>query len=426
MCTFFADAQLTDFSVGLQQDRESSLYPTKAKFHTLSTERKELRYRIKDVDTGVHIAMIAPEQTPVPTRLGGSVEICIYGIARRLAEQHPVTIISRRYPGYENVTRSGNLTIIRVPSGSPNRYLSAVLKAVKKTHFDFIQVDNRPRYAAAIKKLCPETPVSLFLHSLTFVTPPQTTLLSTQTYLSKLDVIIANSRSLKKELGRLYPQLSHKIKKVLLGADLSRFRPPTGEEAMSLKRKYRLHGSFNVLFVGRLIPRKGLPVLINAMRKVRRAIPKSRLVIAGGQQKKGYAVSLKRQAKKAGVAATFLGSIPHRRLHRIYWLGDCCVCPSQKHEAFGLVNVEAMASGVPVIASSIGGIKEIIRNGHNGVLVKQIHNSEQFAKQIIKLAQNKSLAEKLAKQARADALKQYSWSSTAHALENIYTNMMNK
>jgi spore coat protein SA len=371
----------------------------------------------------VHIAMIAPEQIPIPTRRGGSVEICMYAIASKLADEHRVTIISKQHPGYESVTRSGNLTIIRVPSGSRRRYLASVLKAVKKRRFDWIQVDNRPGYAAAIKKLCPKTPISLFLHSLTFVSPPMT---STDVYLSKVDVIIVNSQSLKKELSRLYPKHRHKIKKVMLGVDLSRFRSPNAEEAASIKNEYQLSDSFNVLFVGRLIPRKGIPVLIKAMSKVRRTLPNSRLLIIGGAQRKDYTALLKQKAKRAGVPTTFLGPIPHHRLHRFYWLGDCFVCPSQEHEAFGLVNVEAMASGVPVIASSIGGIKEVITNGYNGLLVQQIDRPEQFAEVIIKLAQDSVMAESLIQQAKTDVLKKYNWGEAAHGLLKIYSSKLNE
>jgi spore coat protein SA len=263
----------------------------------------------------------------------------------------------------------------------------------------------------------------LFLHSLTFVSPP---MISTDVYLSKVDVIITNSQSLKNEISRLYPKQSHKIKTVMLGVDLSRFRSPNAEEATSIKSKYKLSDSFNVLFVGRLIPRKGIPVLIKAMSKVRRSLPNSRLLIVGGEQRKGYTALLKQKAKRAGVPTTFLGPIPHHELHRIYWLGDCFVCPSQKHEAFGLVNVEAMASGVPVVASSIGGIKEVITNGYNGLLVQQIDHPEQFAEVIMKVAQDSVMAESLIQQARKDVLKKYNWGEAAHGLLDIYSSKLNE
>ena len=116
----------------------------------------------------------------------------------------------------------------------------------------------------------------------------------------------------------------------------------------------------------------------------------------------------------------YIGKIPHAKIHKLYHLADCFVCPSQKHEAFGLVNIEAMASGVPVIASRNGGIQEIVNHGHNGYLVTQYHRPEGFADYLLKLAQNKRLRENLANSGRADVLQQFTWNQTAAKLSALY------
>ncbi|SEC64067.1 glycosyltransferase family 4 protein [Paenibacillus sp. GP183] len=368
----------------------------------------------------MHICIVAPEQISVPPPVWGSVEICINEIAHRIAKHHKVTVISREHSRFKPITQSGNLTILRVASGSRQRYLNAVLQTLEGKQFDLIQVDNRPRYAAAIKRLFPDTPVSLFMHSLVFATPPEASVKSSAICLSKVDLIIANSDSLKSQIARLFPSQSHKVTTVLLGADLNRFRPPTPLERSSMKRKYKVEDGFNVLFVGRVIPKKGLPVLIRAVHQARRSLPDIRLIVAGGEQRKGYIASLKQQAKRLKVPALFLGKIHHHKLHSIYWLGDCFVCPSQKHEPFGLVNVEAMGSAVPVIASANGGIKEIIRDGENGMLVSTYHRAKEFAHKIESLAQNESLAKRLAMQARSDALLRFNWNVVANSLLKVY------
>ncbi|MNI11171.1 Spore coat protein SA [compost metagenome] len=373
----------------------------------------------------MHIWIVAPEQIPVPPIMGGSVEICIHAIAQKLAQWHQVTIISKRHPRYKHVTRSGNLTIIRVASKSHDLYLTEVLKVLRKAkQMDLIQVDNRPRYAAAIKRHLPSTPVSLFLHSLTFVKPPHSSISTTAAQLSKVDLIIANSSSLKSKLGQLYPKQRQKIETVLLGVDISRFSPPSTKQAAAVRRKFGLGQGFKVLFTGRLIPQKGVDVLIHAMKIVKRSVPDVQLVIAGGEQKKGYAARLKELARKQGVRAIFVGYIPHSQVHRIYWLGDCLVCPSQGHEAFGLVNVEAMASGLPVIASDNGGIKEIVKHGYNGLLVRQFRKPVSFANSIITLAANSSYTHILGQQSRADAVNRFGWHATAERLSNVYWSML--
>ena len=109
-----------------------------------------------------------------------------------------------------------------------------------------------------------------------------------------------------------------------------------------------------------------------------------------------------------------------------YRSGDCFVCPSQGHEAFGLVNVEAMASGIPAVASRNGGIPEIIKHHHNGILVTKYRSPEAFAKEIINLAKDPSMARKLAKQARLDVTSKFSWRATASKLEKIYASKISK
>jgi spore coat protein SA len=368
----------------------------------------------------VHICIVAPEQIPVPPVLGGSVEICIHSIARHLAKGHRVTIISKQHSSYSRETRKGKLTILRVAAGTSDIYLAGVLRALKGKRYDLIQVDNRPRYAAAIKRKMPGVPVSLFMHSLTFVTPPYSSIRTAAAHLAKVDLIIANSKSLAKKLGKMFPKARGKIKTVLLGVDVDRFRPPQSKELLSIRHQYGVNKGFKVLYIGRLIPKKGIDVLIKAVHRVRRTMPGTRLVIVGGEQRSGYKAKLKRQAKKLRVPTLFVGNIPHLKLQRIYWLGDCFVCPSQKHEAFGLVNVEAMASGLPVIASRNGGIKEIVKNGRNGQLVSKYHSSKAFAKAIKRLVVNRGLVRKMGKKARQDAVKRFGWNRTAQALLAIY------
>ncbi|MFC9709451.1 glycosyltransferase [Paenibacillus sp. NPDC056933] len=88
-----------------------------------------------------------------------------------------------------------------------------------------------------------------------------------------------------------------------------------------LRAKYAIGKTFTILLVGRVIPRKD-----------------------------PYMKKLRGQASKLGISVSWIGKKKHSEIHRIYQIADCFVCPSQKHEAFGLVNVEAMATGLPVIA----------------------------------------------------------------------------
>jgi spore coat protein SA len=362
---------------------------------------------------GLHIVMIAPEQFPVPG--SGSVEICILSIAKKLANHHKVTILSRRSPHHGRRSHMGNVTIVRVPARRKRTYVSSVLRYLKKNRrFDFIQVDNRPHYMAKVKKAFPNTPVSLFLHSLTFV--PKTSRVAASLKLA--DLIIANSTSLKSKVSRRFSSQKQKIRTVYLCADTSRFKPPSQAERMRNRKRYRIGRSFAILFVGRVIPRKGLPVLIKATNIVRRKVRKARLIIVGGGRR-SYIRKLKSQARRLKVPAIFLGKIPHKSIHHLYQAADCFVCPSQRHEAFGLVNVEAMSTGVPVVASNIGGIKEIIVHGRNGYLVKNYRRPASFSRYILKIANKKGKAGEMSRRGRQSVKRRFSWGRTASHLSRL-------
>jgi len=370
----------------------------------------------------LHIGIVAPEQIPVPPVVSGSVEICISMIASQLAKKHQVTIISRRHSKYPNLSRHGNLTHIRVPGGkSGASYIREVMNVLHNHRFDLIEVNNRPRYAKLIKDRFPSTPVALVLHSLTFVTPPHLPLATANSFLSKPDLIVANSASLRHELSQRFPAYVNKIETVPLGVDTSTFRLPSPAEKRKLRIKYGVAKGYNVLFVGRLVPRKGIGVLIRAMRQLRRAVPDARLIVAGGSPHKAYIQRMKRLANTLHVPAKFLGFVPHHELHKAYWLGDCFICPSQLHEAFGLVNVEAMASGVPVIASRIGGIQEIIRHEQTGLLVDRFQDASAFAGSMKRLAAQPAFASQLSANARGTVVQQFGWNRTAARFEDIYT-----
>ncbi|MDD9271176.1 glycosyltransferase family 4 protein [Paenibacillus sp. GCM10023248] len=368
----------------------------------------------------MHLLIIAPEQIPVPPIRGGSVEICIYAIARQLAKKHQVTVISRQHRSYSRMTKRGQLQIIRVRADGKAGYLREVIRAMKGLTFDWVQVDNRPNYAAAIKRHFPQTPVSLFLHSLTFVKPPYTTAAKCAAQLRSVDWIVANSASLEQELIKRFPKSRNQMHKVYLGTDIKRFRPRSRTEQQRLRAKYRITRGFHVLFAGRLIRRKGIRQLIEAVHTARREVPDMKLLIAGGEQSKGYKASLRSRARRLAVPVKFLGNVPHRNIHEVYGLADCFVCPSQRHEAFGLVNVEAMASGLPVIASAIGGVKEIVKDGHNGVLIRAYRSPKAIARGIVAVAKRREWASGLAKQARSDAVSQFSWQATAQSLADFY------
>lgn len=360
----------------------------------------------------MNIAIIAPEQIPIPPLLGGSVEITILAIAKELSQWHSVSIISRAHSRYPKHSVIDGVHIFRIPADSPDIYLSNVKKFLKGRKFDILQIDNRPKFVRPIKSMFPHSIVSLYLHSLTFVGSPQTIQTTTMGGLRKADLIITNSSSLQRRLSSRFPEVSSKIRVVRLGVDTSRFSPL--QETVTPR-------PFTLLYAGRLIPRKGVPILLKAAQLVRRQVSEPfKVIIVGGSPKRKYTRQMQSLSRKLGVHATFTGTIPHRSIHHIFREADLFICPSQKHESFGLVNVEAMSSGLPVVASKNGGIKEVIEHGLSGILIKEYKEPQAFANAIALLIMNKPLYLKMKIEARKAALEKFSWSATAAKLSQIY------
>ena len=371
------------------------------------------------VGVSVRLLIIAPESYPVPSAQGTSVETCIYNLAANLAKHHLVTVVSRSVQYLSHVTTCGNLRILRVVGGTKTKYITRVLEAVAGQSFDQIQVDNRPSFLATVRKQFPKTPLSIFLHSLTFVTPPKTSIGRACSQLAVADLVVVNSESLKSRVSALCPSQGLNIKVVHLGVTVSKFRPPTNLERTLARAKYRLEGSFAIVYAGRIIPLKGVPLLIKAADLAHQEIPSAKLLLAGSG-KKTYVSYVKALANRANVPVKFTGNVPWQKMQQVYWTADCFVCPTQGHEAFGLVVAEALATGVPTVASHNGGIQEIITHGVNGLLVIDFDSPNEFAKAVVAIAKNSALSKRLGEQGRITCVSRFTWQNASETLQRLY------
>ncbi len=153
------------------------------------------------------------------------------------------------------------------------------------------------------------------------------------------------------------------------GIDCARFNPNH-----SRLEQLRTPGKSTILFVGRLESRKGLPTLLEAYGQLRRARSDARLVIVGdGPMRWGY----ESQVAAMGIRdVEFCGRVSSEDLPRHYASSDIFCAPATGGESFGIVLLEAMASGVPVMASSIPGFSSVVTNDVDGVLVPPRHPKE--------------------------------------------------
>jgi len=146
------------------------------------------------------------------------------------------------------------------------------------------------------------------------------------------------------------------------------------------------------------------------------------LIVGGDEHAAGYRRALRRQAREAGVLdrVRFVEATPQERLPLFYNAADVCVAPSF-YESFGLVPIEAMACGTPVVASRVGGLTGTVRHGENGFLIPW-RRAEAFAARINQILGDAELRARMSRAALATATR-FRWPAVATELDTLYARL---
>ncbi|MBI2941469.1 MAG: glycosyltransferase [Chloroflexi bacterium] len=230
------------------------------------------------------------------------------------------------------------------------------------------------------------------------------------------DALVAATEHERDAMMELYGAQWEQIAVVPCGVDLARFRPFDRGTARAFAG---LHPDDEVvLFAGRMDPVKGLDVLVRAIALLPHR-PRLRLLIAGGADDDVELQRTQRLATHLGIAGrlTFLGAVSQDLLPRYYSAADVCVMPSA-YESFGLVAVESLACGTPVIASMVGGLPSIVHEGENGLLVPW-RVPAAFARRLDDYLGDPALRRRLRSHAR-ESVARYHWGSIAESIIALY------
>lgn len=215
--------------------------------------------------------------------------------------------------------------------------------------------------------------------------------------------VIVNSRHMLDEVSEHFQLSRDNITVIPNGIDPDKVkRIPAGE---FLKKKYQVDGPV-VLFVGRLVREKGVQVLLKAAPRILKRHPNVRFIIAGSGYFRDELESL---SDSLGVSqhVTFFGQANDNDLTELYSLASVLAIPSL-YEPFGIVALEGMACGLPVVASDAGGLADIFDSGHDGILT-QTGNASSLAGGILNVLGNPSISARLGKAARKKVLSSYTW-----------------
>lgn len=374
----------------------------------------------------MRIAIISPGPFSVPPVKGSSVEHDIDEVSKMFGPHHEVTIYTRTCKTYPRSSEEEGRRIVRFPYKGPGPYLKKILFDLKKRRPDVIMVENRPNFVPALRKKFPRTPIYVNMHSHVyaakwFISPEKMRKIGRMA-----DGFLTNSEYLRRHFIRKHQMSPEKVHAVHLGVDVGPYQQAKLEiPARQLRQKLGLKPEHRVIFyAGRLIPAKGVHVLLQAFREVSQQDPQARLVIVGGtgygsNRLSPYVRRLHEMAKPLGDKVRFVKFIPSKEMPLYYQIGDVVATPSVWQEPFCRVNLEAMAASKPVITTPRGGISEVVAHAETGFVIPPAEWKEKLPEIWEVLWGVPHLRQRLGKQALQRA-KQFSWYATAQGYLQVF------
>lgn len=238
--------------------------------------------------------------------------------------------------------------------------------------------------------------------------------LLTKNSLRRASRIFPNSFDTKNRFYSIFGKVfKRKTRTVFPGVDIALYSKPVS--ITDIEKKYHLRGKRLVIYVGRLDKEKGIEYLIRAAKDISAEI----FILGGGD----YQKELERQVKELKlVNVHFLGYFDKdytKELRKFYQRADVVVVPSTVKEAFGLVILEAMAARTPVVASNIGGIPNIIKDGKTGFLVRP-RSPKEIAEKVNKILKNEKLRQAMRERCFKLIEERFTWEKAARDIKDSY------
>ena len=238
--------------------------------------------------------------------------------------------------------------------------------------------------------------------------------------IKRADRIIAVSQFTKQDIMDAFAIPDSRIEVIYHGVHPEDYVFPE-EAKVKIRSTLGINSQPMILFVGGLAPRKGVDILLRALPQVLREM-EVKLVLAGSGNQRDY----QQLAQALGISdkAIFLGRVPDNTLRLLYSSCDLFVLPSRL-EGLGIVILEAMAAGKPIVATNVGGIPELIESGQNGILVEADEEGK-LASTIVNVLSDNSLARVIGENNIQKVREHYSWEVAAQKAEHLYNDLMKK
>jgi glycogen(starch) synthase len=246
--------------------------------------------------------------------------------------------------------------------------------------------------------------------------PPQSHIHAVERWMARrADTVIVCSYYMRGHVADIFDIDERRVAVIPNGVDPSELRP-TGD-LQALRAEFAAPREKLVLLVGRLVYEKGFQLALDALPGVIERVGNVRFLVAGSGT---HEAQLKEQASTLGLHehGTFLGWIGDDALHSLYRIADLCVVPSI-YEPFGLVALEAMASGCPCIVADTGGLREVVPGGERVGLRFNGGDAEHLGVMIERLLVDEALRDRLVTEASEHVLR-FDWDDIAQRTRGIY------
>jgi glycosyltransferase involved in cell wall biosynthesis len=320
-------------------------------------------------------------------------------------------------------------------------YILQVAIDLRMQECDIVHIHSFSQFVPIIRSFNPHIKIVLHVHN-EWMTNLDGTMIERR--LRKTDFVVGCSEYITEKIRRRFPQYADRCQTVYNGVDINLFSRK--HDKTSTKKD----GTRRLLFVGRLSPEKGVHILLEAFGKICKIYPDIELEIVGGigELKYEYIIGISDDDKERELAScydknspgsyfiklkelvpknfennlTFTGYIPQSQLVNHYVDSDVFILPSICQEAFGMAIIEAMACEVPVVATRVGGMAEIVEEGKCGLLVER-GDSAKLAEAILRILLDDKLRESMGKAGRQRVLELFTWDRISENLLQKYLNI---
>ena len=233
---------------------------------------------------------------------------------------------------------------------------------------------------------------------------------------NRSDRVVVCSYYMREQIADIFGVDERRVAVIPNGIDPDDLRPHDDPELARLRSEFAAPDERLVLLIGRLVYEKGFQLALEAMPRLIEAVPGTRFLVAGSGT---HEQELRRQAAEAGLMehGTFLGWIGDDVLHSLYRIADVCVVPSI-YEPFGLVALEAMASGCPCIVADTGGLREVVPNEDVGLRFRD-RDPQSLGETVKRVLTDADLRERLVAETSEHVLG-FDWNDVAERTAALY------